>query len=85
VRCHYTEVDLLRRPPPRLAAQEERDPAESLAIIERARQSRDPRELSVVGSPVRQGNPELLNAQWRLGVLQRAERVRGANEPMGAG
>src|SRR5262245_20064580 len=84
MRSHHTEVDLAWRPSPRLTAQEERDLAESLAAIEGAGQARNPRELSVVRCPVRQGDAELLDTQGRLGVLQCSDSVRSANEAMTA-
>ena len=39
----------------------------------------------MVGCPVRQGDAQLFDAQRSLGVRQRAERVRRADESVGAG
>jgi hypothetical protein len=85
MRLHHTEVDLSRHARPRLAAQEERDPQERVAEIERALEARGPGERTVVGRPVRQGDSQLFDAQRGLGVRQGAQRVRRANESVGAG
>jgi len=69
----------------RLSAEEEGDAEERIAEIERTYEVRGIRELTVVGSPVCQGNSELFHAQRSLGVRQRAKRVRSANESMAAG
>src|SRR5262249_28096951 len=85
MRCHHTEVDLSRTAGPRFSHQEEWDLAERLAAVEGPPQARHARELTVVGRPVSQGDTKLLDAQWSLGTLQRAKRMRRANEPVGAG
>src|SRR5215813_15583817 len=82
---HHTEVDLSWHSRSRLSAEEERDPEERIAEIERTREVRRVRELTVVGSPVCQGNSELFDAQRSLGVRQRAKSMRSANESVAAG
>src|SRR5215831_10896820 len=85
VRLHHTEVNLSGHSWSRLSAEEERDAEERIAEIERTHQVRGARELTVVSSPVRQGNSELFAAQRSLGVRQRAKSVGSANEPVAAG
>src|SRR5262249_4953144 len=82
--CHHTEVDLSRTARPRFSCQAEWDLAERLAAIAKARQTRGASKLTVIGSPVSQGDTKLLDAQWSLGIRQRSKRVRRANEPVGA-
>src|SRR5215813_6686130 len=81
---HHTEVDLSWHSRSRLSAEEERDPEERIAEIERTREVRRVRELTVAGSPVCQGNSEL-DAHRSLGVQQRAKSVGRANESVAAG
>src|SRR5215831_15808057 len=85
MRLHHTEVDLSGHSWSRLSAEEERDAEERIAEIERTHQVRGARELTVVSSPVRQGNSKLFDAQRCLGVRQRAKSVGSANEPVAAG
>src|SRR5215468_3624627 len=82
---HHPEVDLPGHSRSRLSAEEERDAKERLAEIERTHEVRGARELTVVGSPVCQGNSEFFDAQRCLGVRQRAKSVRSANEYVAAG
>src|SRR5215469_9320562 len=65
---HYPKVDLSGYSRSRLSAEEKRDAEERLAEIECTHEVRSARELTVVGSPVCQGNSELFDAQRCLGV-----------------
>src|SRR5215472_9509320 len=82
---HHPEVNLPGHSRSCLSAEEEWDAKERLAKIERTHEVRGARELTVVGSPVCQGNSEFFDAQWCLGVRQRAKGVRSANESVAAG
>src|SRR5215471_20301269 len=82
---HHPEVNLPGHSRSRLSAEEERDAKERFAEIERTHEVRGARELTVVGSPVCQGYSEFFDAQWCLGVRQRAKSVRSANESVAAG
>src|SRR5262245_26919357 len=68
MRLHHPEVNLSRHSRSRLSAEEERDAEERIAQIECTHEVRGARELTVVGSPVCQGNSELFDAQRCLGV-----------------
>src|SRR5215471_6837913 len=82
---HHPEVDLSGHSWARLSAEEEWDAEERIAETERTHEVRGARERMVVGSPVRQGNCELFDAQRCLGVRQCAKSVRSANESVAAG
>src|SRR5215510_3574567 len=82
---HHPKVNLSGHSRSRLSAQKERDAKERFAEIERTHEVRGVRELTVVGSPVSQGNSEFFDAQWSLGVQQRAKSVGSANESVAAG
>src|SRR5215469_8434376 len=82
---HHTEIDLSGHSRSRLSAEEERDAEERIAEIERTQEVRRVRELTIVGSPICQSNSEFFDAQWSLGVRQRAKSVGSANESVAAG
>src|SRR5215472_12664799 len=85
VRLHHTEVNLSGHSRSRLSTEEERDAEERIAEVERTHEVRGAGELTIVCSPVCQGDSELIDAQWRLGVRQRAKSMRSANESVAAG
>src|SRR5215472_17931738 len=85
MRLHHPKVNLSGHSRSRLSAEEERGAKQRFAEIERTQEVRRVRELTVVGSPVCQGNSELFDAQRCLGVRQSAKSVRSANEAVAAG
>src|SRR5215470_7697960 len=62
MRFHHPKVNLSGHSRSRLSAEEERGAKQRFAEIERTHEVRRVRELTVVGSPVCQGNSELFDA-----------------------
>src|SRR5215467_4202869 len=62
MRLHHPKVNLSGDSRSRLSAEEERGAEERFAEIERTHEVRRVRELTVIGSPVCQGNSELFDA-----------------------